>query len=571
MACTPRELDEILSPCLEALREDLEALKRLYSREELIELWNRARRARRLIRTRCAESMHGEKAVRSALGRCTLAMLLAAAALRSRGETLPGVTDVFSEEEYRVIEDLEKYKVLDYLDPDEIAEYIARREGRVYEFVKEYYERQYNALDRVWGPLLGDMMSVVEERYRERRRRIEEAVKRYIEKHGLLPTILEIEDAVKRMRLVEEERRRAEEIAESLEKRIEKLFEEERREEAEKALEEAARELRRILEKLGREKEITGEAARGPVELLRIEAEVVGRTIDEILEKLRRYEALARKLRLEKEMLRRSLEGDTGSVPVTTAMAAALSEAYVSRLWRRLEGSVRIYSGVEKRAVEVRKWDEMDYGGGVIGKSYIRLVKKRGIINRSPRIMVEMRMIYHHRSYAEKGYDDKRAGLGDIISLVSARLEESVAGGYYTILILASPTGFTEKALDLARGRERYRSIYSGNLTLYLVDLSTGKLYYNDVDEAAIRNKWIAEPLADEEKIATALEHLLSEETIQKALARGTPPYVTVEELAESLGIDEKTALIAMARAMEMGRGRVARLRTGRTVFIYNA
>ncbi len=573
--CTPTELDRILSTCDRVLEEDLEALRRLYTREELIEEWNRVRAARRMLREKCLTDLHGHAAARRALGKCTLAMLLVAAALRGRGDEIPGVTDVFSPEEYRIIEDLEKYKVFDYLDIDEIVEYIERREGKVYEFVKEYYAKQYNALDKVWAPLLGDLMGVIEERYRDRRRKLEEAVKRYIEKHGLLATMLEIEDALEKARKLEETRIEAERLAEELDRRIEEAAEDP--ETLEKNLEEAAEKLRSILERLGVETPVV-KGGGGAAEILRIEAEALQGTMEKLLDKLRQYEALLKRLRLENTVLRRdverlrlSLEGGGEAPAVSLGVAAALVEAYVSRFWKRLERVPRIYSGLEKKTVAVKRWDEIDYGDAVVGKSYIRAVAKRGLLSRSPRIVVEMRAIYHYDNYAKKGFDDKKATVEEVVGIVSRRLQESVAGNYYTVLILVSPTGFTEKALELVGGGERYRSIYSDNLTLYMVDLSSGRLYYNNVDEAAIRNKWLAEPVVEEEKVAIALDKLLAEDTISNALAQGTPPYISLEELARLAGVDEKSALIAMRRAMDMGRGHVAVLRGGKTVFIYKA
>ena len=161
------------------LREDLESLSRTFSEEERIELWNELRSTwkKYLIECSLKISKDVDKIIR---GKFRFAQLLLAATFKFNNEGHENIVKMFRDEEYEILKDFEEYKIFDNLSIDDIVEFIRRRKGKVYELVKRYYEKQYNILDKSWGNLIGDLAYVFNLRYKNRRKKIEDAVVEYL-------------------------------------------------------------------------------------------------------------------------------------------------------------------------------------------------------------------------------------------------------------------------------------------------------------------------------------------------------------------------------------------------------
>ncbi len=299
--CNP---DDYMDVVKVILREDLESLRRTFTVEERIELWNQLRSAWKKYLMECAPRVPKD-IDRLVRGRFRFAQLLLAATFKFNNEGFEDITRMFRDEEYEILKDFEEFKIFDNLSIDDIVEFIRRREGKVYELVKKYYEKQYNMLDRSWGNLIGDLAHVFNERYRKRREKIESAVIEYVRRHGLLTVVSEIEEAVKkileagelRKRIEEEVRRRIETelgipaleerlrlFAEECDKLLRKLNELEERYLEEKYREEIKirTELESELERLRREKESLLESHRVLEEKLRLVEEELIKAMREL-------------------------------------------------------------------------------------------------------------------------------------------------------------------------------------------------------------------------------------------------------------------------------------------------
>ena len=599
--CSPEYMEELLRPVKEVTRWDLEGLIRMYSDDELVELWNEIRSSFRRYLRECSH-VANDKLDKHFRGLYQLAQLLIASAFRSRGIDKPGITDRFRDEEYEIILDFEKYKIFDGLDVREIVEYIERREGRVYEFIKEYYAKQYNALDRAWGHLLRDMMSVIEKRYQKRREKMEQATIEYIRRKGLLGTIFEIEETIKKAVETGELRREAvKDVAEIIDS--EKVIEEEieaLREEARNALatyrypgdytgildkysklENTIRgfadRLKGLLERLGvKYNELVGfEVSGSAKEIIDAEINALSSLIGNLQCKLREYEGLLKAMEAEREALRSRVEelekilsgAEEGPV-VTREEACSLIESYLSRVWSKVSRDIVVYNPVDDRKVKIGSWSDRGFVGGDLCNTGLVFTKKKGIIGKRKHVVVEVRAFAHWEVLREKGYDSNRVGLGEVLDIVSDRIGNAVSEDYYHVLVLASPTGFTSKALEFVSG-EYHRRFALRNLTLYLVDLLTGRVHYNRLDEASNNNVWIAEPEYEHEAIKKIIDYVLSEEALIEANRRGPPPHLPIDYIVEATHEPRERVRIALERLSCMGRGRVTRLRTGDTVFIY--
>ncbi len=610
--CDPETVSSVAEV---VLREDLESLARGYSEEERLELWNDVRSAYRDYIRRCAARLDRDldKLVR---GRFRLAMLLLAASFRRNGEEHPEITGQFREEEYEILEDFEDMKELDYLGVDDIVEFIERREGKVYEVVKKYYERQYHMLDRKWANIMGSMALVFNERYKERRRKIEEAVIKYVRKRPLTLFISEIEDAVRKVVEASRDARRAEErlvkaesLGETIEARLAALEREAREilRMAEESPDEVGRRASRILEEHGdaierlraviaeleearatlerREAELRSMASRYPEggasrEVLEAEVQALRARIGELEALLDEYRGAVERLEAEKagieahlEELKAALRGEAEGHLVTAEEAWAMEEALVRRVVRNLEKGARIYDPVRGEDRDVR-WSTKVYyelyGGGRPSGKGVMLVARRGVLRRRRDVVVDAVTLVHPEAYSEKGWDSRPAGLAELLELLESRVEEAEKGKYYHILIVSSPTGFTSKAVDYVASREFHLNFASKHVTVYLVDPVTGKIYHNPDDAAATANRAIAEPRIPEEKINKVLEYLLSREAKERALLP-TPasPHLRLDEVAKATGEDPETVRRAMTLLEEKGVGRVRVASDGTVAFFY--
>jgi len=554
------------------LREDLDSLSREYSVEERVELWNKLREAYRDYVEDCAPRLDREldRAVR---GKMELAMLMVAASLKRDGVEIPGVTDRFSSREFEAIEYFEKLKSLDHLSKDDIVELLERRRGEVYRLIREYYDRQYHLLDNIgdWSDIRGNLARSIAAHYRERRRKIEEAVREYMSRRPLTAFLDEIVDTAEK---TAELTGRAMEALEKAENAVAK---------AEDALasgsppstgelEKALNGLRSVRGQLEEALENVRDAksnARGAARsMLELEESHVSRTLEAVDKRIREMERILEELKLAAAALE---EEESRGRRVSWEEAWGLEEAITRRLAQKIRGSHTIYdprSGKERRV----KFENIEYtmldpnskprGLGVKATAF------RGLLRRRPDVIVESLFAVHIGSYRLRGYDDEPVGLNEILTILTPRLETAEEEDYYHILVIHSPTGFTGKAVEYVSSPGRLGGA-SPNLTLYLVDPVLGEVYYNSQSSAAKANRWVAEPLIDDEKVNKVLSYLESVEAYRKALETPGAPMLLEEEVADELGVEKYIVRIAFERAARKGLGRIVTSGSGSTAFTY--
>jgi len=584
-------------------RSDLEELARLHSHDKLIEFWRRIEQDRKTYLEECSPNMPLviDRIIR---GEFQLALLLIATALKMKELEVPGITDRFKEDEYRLIMDFEQYKMFDRLTVDEIVEFIERREGKVYELVKEYYEKQYNALDKSWGPLLRDMTAAIESRYRDRRRKLEQAAIKYIEKRGLIGTLMEIEEVVKKAVEIGEARREASKEIKSIEELEAKIAEEieslrevvkstlraEREARYEELLKRLSEEedkvrslhskLREILAKLeGKQKEMQdlGARVRGDSrELVDAEIDALNSYIEKLLSKIKEYEALINSMNAEKEALQsrlkeleESIRGVEEGHLISLDETCALISTYVMRVWTKIGSEVEIYNPITGSKERIKSWTVKKLiEEPVCGNAGLIASLEKGLLRKHKVVELEVRVIADWDEFKRKGYHSKPVDVGRIATLVSDRLRDAVSENYYHILVVASPTGFTRKAIEYVTG-EYYKRFSSTNLTVYLLDLATGKLYYNDMDQGAASNKYIVEPEYLAEMIDRVVKFLESDTALKEASKkRGLPPHLSLKYISQATGVSIDVVRRAVEYLVEKRKGKIARI-DDELVFIY--
>lgn len=579
------------------LREDLTSLARGYSIGERIEFWNMIKEKFHYYIKNCAIKFDRE-IDRLIRGKFRLAQLMLAASFKVNNENQPEITSMFSDQEYEVLFDLEDLKEIDFLSIDDLVEFIERREGKVYEIVKKYYERGYHMLDTKWTNMMGPLALAMAEKYKERRLKIEEAVIRYIRRRPLTVFMSEIEEAIRKAMEASQARKEASIIIQRLNEQLERIepslslagsLEEaiESREGALSLINNLLRELEITKEKLAakeRELEILKASYTSDSrakEVIEAELEALRGRVRELEELLGEYRSAVNILRAEKEALqekleelKRGLEGLSEGNLVSRDEAWALENSLVERITGKLTGGSLVYNPLRGESSEV-KWSKIVYyslhGSGRPQGRGVQLQSLKGVLRKRKEVVVDVVTIVHKESYDEKGWDDKPATLGEIMDVLESRLEEAGSGNYYHILVIGSPTGFTEKARRFIEASDSTVNFASKRVTVYLVDPVKGQLYYNKTDEAAVANKHIADPRLPEERIQKVLNYLYSEEAKERAVARSyKTPFLLVSDIREATGEEAEIIARALARAAEKGLGRIMVTENGYKAFFYH-
>ena len=434
--CDPEKYTRIVEV---VLREDLESLSRTFSEEERVELWNELRSAWKKYLMECSPSIPRDMD-RIIRGKFRFAQLLLAATFKFNNEGYENITKTFREEEYEILRDFEEYKIFDNLSIDDIVEFIRRREGKIYELVKKYYEKQYNMLDRSWASLIGDLAYVFNIRYKDRRKKIEDAVIEYVRRYGLITAVSEIEDAIRKIleagelkKKIEEEVRKKIEIElgiPALEEKL-KLLEEERDKllrrlkeleekyiaevtskaelvselerlrhekeallESHNALEEKLRTIEKELAKATRELRAKEEelvrlsqeysANRGVMEALQAEVETLRNMVKELSSKAEEYRRLLDRVSTEKQKIESrlleveaALRGESEGHLVTSEEARGFEELLIHRIMLKAGGkNITIYDPIKGARRRIDKWDEVLYYD--LAGSYAKQVLPRG-------------------------------------------------------------------------------------------------------------------------------------------------------------------------------------------------
>jgi len=230
-------------------------------------------------------------------------------------------------------------------------------------------------------------------------------------------------------------------------------------------------------------------------EIIDAEIKILSNLINKLQEKMREYKKLVKILEGKEKALRKKalIDIERGSI-ITIDEARSLIKAYFSKLYSRLTSRLIICNPRENKLVTITSWNVRKYPKDELGREGLLFIKEKGLIGGRNYIVVEVQILVHRDKLLSNGFDDQKVNLREVLAIVSDRVERVIHGEYYHILILASPTGFTKRAIDFISGGEYHRSFTLRDLTIYLVNLLTGRIYYNGFDEVSKINKYIAEP-----------------------------------------------------------------------------
>lgn len=299
---------------------------------------------------------------------------------------------------------------------------------------------------------------------------------------------------------------RTSDLESKLERRIAEL--ETVREEAAEADREAAREeaTELIEEELSALREQRDEL-RGEIDSLRREREGMEAAADSLEERREDLESRVESIEASVETAGEG-EGIEAENLVTGTIARLLELDYLGRFDTTMHETERLYTPDgefevpegywdgrgERRSAEPRLADLLAdrddeprtdaYPANRRARYWLTDTRHMGL-TRETKLVVEAVVYSHLEAYAENDFDTRPVDLEDLLNLVNDTVREAEAAEQPYLVAVASPTGFTDRALsELGDGGQ-----FSRHLSLVLVDLGSGDLHFDASDDLAANNE----------------------------------------------------------------------------------
>jgi hypothetical protein len=281
-----------------------------------------------------------------------------------------------------------------------------------------------------------------------------------------------------------------------------------------------------------------------------VKTEVTALLDDELAalnEQHERLDAEVRRLEREREQLdaanerldekRTDLAAAVGGDPadvdaddvVTTSMARLFEMDYLGRFDISMHDAAAIHTPDERREIPDGYWDDrcerrsdrislLDaLPDGEDPDRYplnrctrYELTDRRYLgLSRDPQLIVEARVTNNLDAHVRNGFDAAPADVDRLLDVVNPVVYEAEREGYHYLLAVASPTGWSERAKrQVASDEESGGGRFSRRLSLCLVDLQTGDLFYDENDAVAADNDSLFEPPVTAERVSACADHV---------------------------------------------------------------
>jgi len=230
--------------------------------------------------------------------------------------------------------------------------------------------------------------------------------------------------------------------------------------------------------------------------------------------------------------LKAILEGGEVKRFVTRDVAKIQELNYVGRFDVKMIGVPRtIYDPIEKREWKIRsksyhhKFNDvdiiltslkMDYEEAMrklplnLRSRYVVAEKKYKLFGKEEtKVIIEAAVLGHLLDYAENGFDTKSVTLSELLSVLTGYIDRAELGNYFHVLGIASVTGFDKRVFEHINSEDFHKNFVSRYVSLCLVDLETGELFYNESDERIKAYVDLFKPVFDEEKVRAIKEYVV--------------------------------------------------------------
>ncbi|AXI24706.1 hypothetical protein CFE53_00370 [Methanofervidicoccus sp. A16] len=486
-----RKLDELRQVVSRVLGDGYDIIYEPY--EKRVELWNRVKENyERYKDGECGRFLRDiDNAVRRDF---EWALAILAFSFHHNGESFPGVNR-YKPKELQLVEYILRYNVFEIWTVEDILREInrANREGadEILNLLKEYYNGIGDRIEEIIKDhtVRLPLRDYAKTKWMEYKGKMDEAIFRGMREidwfrdfiTGVDSKIQKLKDDVNKLHdfLRMERERLEEELKKEKELELSKI--EEMREELKRKFE---REKERI------RMEIEMEKNRELQEKLKREMESIEKEYRELIEKLnKKVETLESEKRELSDILSKIKNAKKeGTRFVKSESALSYEEWFIGRLEKRLDEIKKKGIVIGNKTFKVESIEEVPYSGittGVPKNREIRAIlceKKFLPIGRRVRIMLKGMFLANRKNFERMNFDVYPISLGRIIEVMEEGKKEDFDK---VILLIASPTGFEDEVIKFVNSQDFKRRYLSKKIALILLDVGTGEVYYNEVDEYA--------------------------------------------------------------------------------------
>ncbi len=376
----------------------------------------------------------------------------------------------FKDDQMDFVRSFDVFKVYDILSETEIAEYVRRGredERGIVRLARDAALKGYDQMDKIMGSKIrGDLALAFKRVYSDRLKKMELAATEYIRKYGIGPggAWEDIEGAIEKSVVREE-------------------------------LEKKEAELKSEREGLEYEKK-------------------------EVEERLGKIKAI--------------LEGGTVKRFVVSDVAKIHEMNYIGRFDIKMNELPRtIYDPIERKERRINVWSyhykfddadrilnlntlKMDYEEATgklplnLRSRYVVAEKRYKLFGKEEtKVIIEVAVLGHLLDYADNGFDTRSVTLSELLSVLTRYIDNAELGNYFHVLGVASVTGFDEKVFEHINSGNFHKNFVSRYVSLCLVDLETGDVFYNESDERIKPYIELFKPVFDAEKVKAIKEYVI--------------------------------------------------------------
>jgi hypothetical protein len=214
-----------------------------------------------------------------------------------------------------------------------------------------------------------------------------------------------------------------------------------------------------------------------------------------------------------------------GDDVVTTAMARLFELDYLGRFDISVHEAAHLHTPDGLVAVSAATWDgavsrrdeiprlrdhlgaDGDFDAFPANRSVrFELRRSRYLgLGRERQLVLEAGVVSHLEAYARNGFDARPATIDDLLDVVTRVVRTIGSDDAHTVLALASPTGWTDDVRNRLLDEQYARNRFDRRLHLYLVDLQTGQVWFDDSDDLLVGNAALFDVPVDAERLHDCL------------------------------------------------------------------
>ena len=261
---------------------------------------------------------------------------------------------------------------------------------------------------------------------------------------------------------------------------------------------------------------------------------------------------------------RSALSAGVLKVLVTSVEARKRELNFINRFEYKVHRIGTIRNPVTGEVIRVDDWeryhkaeDETARLLDILGVGYVEkdllarlplnAVSRFVVPGREGRLILEAIVLSHIEAHARDGFDSAPMSLKDLMPVLERASKEAESTGDAYVVGIASTTGWDDEAKSFIASDSDGKSFAHRLVMPCLVDLESGKLIYNELDERLSALVPLFMPQMIEENVAQTGER------VKAMFEESTSDSFSVDEIAKAIGVQKSTVEAAFKSLAKTG------------------